>query len=327
VALTRWPICFADWLVARDKREAVLMHEATALQTRAHSATLARAYLQLTKPGIAVFVAMSALAGYVVNASRSFEPALLVLVFAATTLMSGGAATLNQVAERHLDARMRRTARRPLPAGVITPAAATTFGWALSLAGALIACFALNPLALLFLVACHFSYLHLYTPLKRTTALCTLVGGIPGALPVLAGAAAAGTFPNGAALALTGLLFMWQMPHFFAIGWLVREDYARAGFALLPVRDETGKRTARVSLVFALATQGCAILVAREAGLGPLLTAVVHTAGTLYWISVLPFLRCAGKAQARRLFFTSLLVLPAILIPLLVKHLWFAATV
>jgi heme o synthase len=139
-----------------------------------------------------------------------------------------------------------------------------------------------------------------------------LVGAIPGALPVLAGAAAAGV-PNAASLALTGLLFTWQIPHFMAIGWMARDDYARAGFVMMPVIDETGTRTARTALLYAIATQGLVVLVAREANISMWLVATIHAAGTAYVIAALPFIRTRKKEQARRLFFASLVVLPVML--------------
>lgn len=291
---------------------------ATVLTARAPAAAVIRAYRELTKPGITVFVGLTAVAGYIVSMGSGIDSGALFLVALSTMLMSGGAAALNQVAERDLDARMRRTEHRPLPAGLITVQAATTFGWTLTTVGALLAIFTLPPLTFVFLALCHISYVHVYTPLKRVTPLCTLVGAIPGSLPVLAGAAAAGGMPGPTALALTALLFTWQIPHFFAIGWLTRDDYARAGFCMLPVTDESGKLTARAALLYAVAMQGFAILVTREAAVGPLVMAVVHTAGTAYVFAVLPFLRRREKPQARRLFLTSLLVLPIILSALMV---------
>ena len=289
------------------------MMQQVAVAPRARTTAVLRAYHELTTPGITLFVGLSAAAGYALAAGAAVDAATLVCAAAATMLMSGGAAALNQVVERDVDALMQRTRGRPLPSGIITANAATVFGWLLTTLGALLATTLLPPLAFIFLAACHVSYIYCYTPLKRSSELCTLVGAIPGALPVLAGAAAAGGAPNPAALALTGLLFVWQIPHFMAIGWLAREDYARAGFVMLPVVDESGRRTARVALLYAIATQGFAILTAREAGAAPLMLAVIHTAGTAYVVAAALFLRSRHAAAARRLFFTSLVVLPAIL--------------
>jgi len=288
-----------------------------AIAQRAGFTAVLRGYHELTKPGITLFVGLSAAAGYALAARNGMDARTLLCATAATMLMSGGAAALNQVAERDVDRIMQRTRGRPLPAGIITPAAATVFGWLLTTLGAVLATTLLPPLAFIFLAACHITYIYCYTPLKRHSELCTLVGAIPGALPVLAGAAAAGAAPNTAALALTGLLFVWQIPHFMAIGWLAREDYGRAGFVMLPVVDESARRTARVALLYAIATQGFAILTARETGVAPLLLSVIHTAGTAYVVTAALFMRARDVRSARRLFFTSLVVLPVILATLM----------
>jgi heme o synthase len=289
------------------------MLSATAVAPHTDAIVIARAYHELTKPGITLFVGLTALSGYVLNAGAQRDLVTAGLVILATMLMSGGAATLNQVAERRTDALMRRTSERPLPAGIITALQATVFGWTLSVVGAAIALLTLPLLSFVFLATCHVTYVYVYTPLKKKTTLCTLAGAVPGALPVLAGSAAAVGAPNTAALALTVLLFTWQIPHFFAIGWITRDDYARAGFNMLPVVDETGVVTARASLLYALATHGLAILVTREISASGLAMAAVHTAGTAYVLSVIPFLMNRTNARARRLFFTSLIVLPVIL--------------
>lgn len=292
------------------------MYEATALAPRSF-AIVARGYHELTKPGITLFVGITAAAGYVVSARGSADAWLLVCVVLATMLMSSGAATLNQVIECQRDARMQRTVRRPIPAGIISARSATRFGWGLSCAGALLATLTLPLPVLIFLLACHASYLYLYTPLKPRTPHCTLAGAIPGALPVLAGSAATGALPDAAALALAGLLFTWQIPHFMAIGWLMREDYARAGFAMLPVLDQSGARTARVSLLYAVATMGFAVLVTRAVDVGVAALSVVHTAAMLYMFATVPFMRARTNAQARRLFFASLMVLPVMMAALM----------
>ena len=289
------------------------MHQATAVAAIPNISVVARAFHELTKPGITLFVGLTALAGYVIAAGAALDAGTLILVMLSTMAMSGGAAALNHLLERREDALMRRTASRPLPSGSITAGSAALFGWTLSLGGALLALTALPPLTFLFLALCHFSYVFAYTPLKKRTIHCTLVGAIPGAVPVLAGAAAAGGFPSTAVLALTGVLFMWQMPHFYAIGWLTRADYERAGFCMLPLVDATGVATARACLLYAIAMQGFAILVTREMGAAPATMALVHTAGTAYIVAVLPFLRSRSNTHARRLFFTSLVVLPLIL--------------
>src|SRR5688500_8371695 len=172
------------------------MHQATAVAVRANTGVVARAYYELTKPGITTFVAITAAAGYVLAAGATINMTTIVLVMLTTMAMSGGAAALNQLAERREDALMRRTANRPLPSGVISAGSAAMFGWTLSIGGAVLAWATLPPLAVVFLALCHVSYVFAYTPLKKRTIHCTLVGAIPGSVPVLAGAAAAGTLPS-----------------------------------------------------------------------------------------------------------------------------------
>jgi protoheme IX farnesyltransferase len=243
-----------------------------------------------------------------------------MLVGIATMLMSAGAATLNQVLEVDVDLLMRRTHTRPLPSGLIDVKHAQLFGWSLSAIGGFVAWFALSPLTFAMLAICHVSYVNLYTPMKRSTTLCTLAGAIPGAVPVLAGSFAAGHGLSYATVSLAGLLYMWQMPHFFSIGWLAREDYARANFKILPVLDETGRITGRACVLFAIATQLCAIQLTVHASTGPLTTAAIHTAGTSYIAASFLFAKHRNKITARRLFLLSLLVLPVILTAVIVSR-------
>ena len=271
-----------------------------------------RAYYELTKPGITLFIGVTAAAGFVTALNGFGMAPVFTITLTATMLMSGGAATLNQVAERQWDALMRRTATRPIPAGVVSVASARVFGWSLSAAGLLLSLLLPWP-ATLFLVLCHVSYVYLYTPLKRRTPLCTLAGAIPGALPVLAGWTATGAAIDTAAIALTGVLFMWQIPHFLAIGWLAREDYARAGCPMLTVVETSGRTTARVSFVYTCAMLICAITVGVSKAAGPLYTVTALLAGTAYVAFAWRLLRMPDRGPARHLFFSSLVVLPVLL--------------
>jgi protoheme IX farnesyltransferase len=156
-----------------------------------------------------------------------------------TLLVASGAGTLNQYLEHRFDARMRRTQRRPVASGRMRPAAAAWFGLTLSAAGAAYLLMAVNAIAGLLAVFTLTSYLWIYTPLKRRTTLCTLVGAIPGAMPPLIGwAAATGSLNSANAWILFSVLFFWQFPHFMAIAWMYREDYARADYTILPVQGE-----------------------------------------------------------------------------------------
>ena len=278
----------------------------------------ADAYVELTKPGITLFIGVSAAAGYITAVGGWPQPLRFATAIGATMLMSGGAAALNHVAERHGDARMRRTASRPLPSGTLTVAQATAFGWLMSGIGLILSVVLLPAPATLFLVLSHISYVYIYTPLKRRTPLCTLAGAIPGALPVLAGWSATGRPLAPAAIALTGVLFLWQIPHFLALAWLAREDYARAGCPMLGVVDPTGRLSARVSLVYATAMLICALVLAAAAQAGALYLAVAGACGVAYAAAAWSFLRRLERSTARRLFLTSLMVLPVILVALVV---------
>lgn len=284
----------------------------TSLLSSAASKQLSQ-YLELTKPGITLFVACSAVAGYMVTALDGFHALGALLVLVATLAMSGGAATLNQVAECDRDKMMRRTARRPLASGLVRVEHARLWAWTLSAFGLTLALLTLPPLTALFLVLSHISYVNIYTPLKLRTPLCTLAGAFPGALPVLAGAAAGGHGITIAAAALTGLLFAWQLPHFMAIGWLAREDYARANYAMLFVVEPSGQKSGGVALMYAAATGACALLLAAAAPVGMLFTSMAVAGGLAYTVLAWRFMQQRDVARARRLFFFSLLVLPLLL--------------
>jgi heme o synthase len=211
-------------------------------------------YWQLTKPEVNFLVAISALAGFYLGwRGGPLDGWLLGATLIGTLLVAGGTGTLNQVWERKSDGAMRRTAHRPLPAGRMNPRAALAFGLLLAAAGGALLWWAANPLASLLALATLASYLLFYTPLKRRTPLCTLVGAFPGAMPPLIGWAAARGSLDAQAWGLYAILFFWQFPHFLAIAWMYREDYERAGLRMLPARDREGRFTAREILAFTLA--------------------------------------------------------------------------
>jgi len=211
----------------------------------AHTAALrsrAQDFLSLTKPRVLLLVLIATGLGGVM-AAESLDVGVLVHALLGTALVVGGTAALNQYIERAHDARMRRTAHRPLPAGRLQPQEGLRFGLGLSLAGTAYLALTLNLLTSLVGLAALLSYLLLYTPLKRRSRLCTLVGACPGAAPVLIGwLAVRGDFAP-AAWVLYAILFLWQFPHFLAIGWLYREDYARAGMLMIPAGHGSGRAT------------------------------------------------------------------------------------
>jgi len=223
------------------------------LTSRAVHAVEARnikAFLVLAKPEITLMVMISAGVASLL-ASDSFRLVVLIHSVLGTGLLAAGVAALNQYLERDVDGRMRRTARRPLPAGELTPRHALVFGVAVSVSGMLYVFLLLNALTALVGLLTVISYLFIYTPLKTRTRLCTFLGAFPGAAPVLMGWSATTNSLSGEAWALYVLLFLWQFPHFYAIGWLYREDYARAGMRMLPSVDENdGRTTFRLILIF-----------------------------------------------------------------------------
>lgn len=202
-------------------------------------------YVELTKPDVTFLVVISTFAGYYLASRGPLDVWGLLHAVLGTTLVSGGTAALNHYFERESDSRMRRTAQRPLPLGLLRPAEAFTFGTGLILGGSLYLGFLTNWLAAFLAFATAASYLGAYTPLKTRTTLATLVGAFPGAVPPLIGWAAVQGSLSGEAWILYAILFLWQFPHFHAIAWMYREDYARAGILMLPVVDPQGIATFR----------------------------------------------------------------------------------
>ncbi len=215
--------------------------------------TKSSAYLELTKPDVSFLVVLTTLTGYWMALDAPVDWLHLAHTLAGTMLVASGTSALNHYLERESDAKMRRTARRPLPTGVLRPRQALAFGILLALLGTVHLLVFVNSLAALLGFATCASYLGLYTPLKKQTTLATLVGAFPGAVPPLIGwAAIRGTLEWDAWL-LYALLFCWQFPHFLAIAWMYREDYSRAGIRMLPVVERTGRSTFRQILGFSVA--------------------------------------------------------------------------
>lgn len=269
-------------------------------------------FAELTKPRITALVLVTAAVGYAVGGQGSFDPAAFLVFLAGTGLLCGGASTLNQYMERDADARMVRTSRRPIPAGRLRPEEALAFGIALSAAGLVVLSF-VNLLTVALGAASLLSYVLAYTPLKRVTSLCTVVGAVPGALPPLMGWAAARGELGAAGWGLFAILFLWQLPHFLAIGWLYRDDYARGGFPMLAVMDPDGSASGRQALLYTAAllpvTLAAGVLAA--AGKGYLLGALAM--GVVFLACAALFAWKRSARTARRLFLVSVLYLPALL--------------
>jgi heme o synthase len=236
----------------------------------------ANAYVALTKPDVSFLVLITTAAGYYMGARGPLEWLRLVQTVFATMLIAAGTAALNHYIERESDRHMRRTASRPLPSGVLQPREALWFGVLLSIVGAVALYFVAGLLAAALGIATCLSYLLGYTPLKKRTVWATFVGAFPGAIPPMIGwAAATGSLDRGAWL-LFGILFVWQFPHFHAIAWMYREDYARAGILMLPVVDKQGTRTFRQIIFTAAALVGISLL-----------PSVVGLAGVRYFFGAL----------------------------------------
>jgi protoheme IX farnesyltransferase len=232
----------------------------TARTTEITLSSRANAYVALTKPDVSFLVLMTTAAGYYMGARGAVDWLHLIQVVFATLLIAAGTATLNHYIERESDRYMRRTASRPLPSGQLHPREAFWFGVILSVAGAIDLYFTAGFLASALGVLTCFSYLFAYTPLKKRTVWATLVGAFPGAIPPMIGwVAATGTLDRGAWL-LFAILFLWQFPHFYAIAWMYREDYARAGILMLPVVDREGTRTFRQIILTSVALVGVSLL-------------------------------------------------------------------
>ncbi len=272
-----------------------------------------KAYFELTKPRITMLASFTTAAGYYL-ASTHFHWGELLITLMATSLVASGASALNEYMERDYDKLMVRTARRPLPEGRISPQRALIFSFVITIIGLLFLRWKTNSLATSLAFLTLLTYLGLYTPMKRWSAFCTVVGALPGALPPLIGWAAASGHLNYAAGVLFAILFLWQLPHFWAIAWLYREDYARAGFPMLPVVDPTGRQTSRQT-IFSLGALLAVALFPLLAGMAGLLYSVsAAVLGILFLITGVHLARTRTKENARRVLLASVTYLPLILI-------------
>ena len=292
-----------------------------AAETAGSSARL-RDYVSLMKPRLNLLVLLTTVAGMYLAAPRGVALATLLHTIAGTALVAGGAAALNQVWERDTDGLMRRTRSRPLPSGRVGVAAGVWFGLLLALGGLAELALAVNAVCASVAMATLVSYVLIYTPLKKRTSWSTLVGAVPGALPPVIGWSAATDEISWSALVLFGIVFLWQMPHFLAIAWLYRDDYARAGIPLLPVLEPDGRRTGQLALLCAALLWPVSLLPA-VVGLGDLTYSVVGTfLGLVFiWLTT-RFARDRSALTARRLFLFSLIYLPLLWSTLVANRLW-----
>ena len=266
-------------------------------------------FIELTKPRITLLVLITTLVGFYMGSREGFSLIVLAHTLIGTALVAGGASALNQYVERHLDARMIRTRMRPLPDGRMTPNDALIFSSVISVLGTVYLSYFINLLTGTLGLVTLAAYIFVYTPLKTRTALCTLIGAIPGAIPPLMGWTAATGAINATALALFAILFLWQMPHFFSIAWIFTDDYARGGFVV----HRSGESTGRQIVLF------CCALIPIS-----LLPTIFGVTGILYLIgaTLLGFIYLGygfalslfrSNTHAQRLLRISVMYLPALL--------------
>ena len=273
-------------------------------------------YADLVKARLTLLVLLTTLVGFYMGWRGPMDYALLLHTMFGTALVAGGAAALNQLLEREHDAKMRRTASRPLPSGRLQPVTVMLFGGVCAVAGLAHLALLVNPLTSVLGAVTLVSYLFIYTPLKRVTWLNTAVGAVPGALPPLMGWAAARGDLSGGGWALFALLAFWQMPHFFAIAWIYKEEYAKAGFQMLPRVDPDGSRTAQQSVSHTLGLLPISLCPFLFHLAGPVyLVGAILLGGAYLWFAI-QFARRLDVPSAKKLFIASILYLPLVLIVL-----------
>ena len=283
------------------------------LSANAAGKSRAAVFSDLVKARLTTLVLLTTAVGFYIGWRGAMDFVLLLNTLVATGLVAAGASALNQLLEREYDAKMRRTQDRPLPSGRLQPTTVMLFGGVSSVAGLVYLALAVNLLTSVLGAVTLVSYLFIYTPLKRVTWLNTAIGAIPGALPPLMGWTAARGELGGEGWALFAILAFWQMPHFFAIAWMYRDDYAKAGFVMLPNVDADGRRTGQqtVSHTIALLIASLCPFVFKMAGTAYLGGAIILGVGFLF--CAIQFSRQLTLARARQLFLASIIYLPLLL--------------
>jgi protoheme IX farnesyltransferase len=269
--------------------------------------------VELVKARLTLLVLLTTAVGFYLGADDPINYVALLYAVLGTAAAAAGAAALNQWWEYNLDAMMQRTRSRPVPAGRMRPRGALILGAALSIFGVAYLAVVCNALSAALAAITIIIYIFAYTPLKRVSTFNTALGAVPGALPPMIGWAAARGTLNAGAWMLFAILFFWQLPHFFAIAWMYRDDYARAGFQMISSEDRTGERSASQSVFF------CMILFI-VAGLPAFLgIATVFyllaelILGAVFLAAAMRFLKTRTRSDARRLFLTSIIYLPLLL--------------
>jgi heme o synthase len=267
----------------------------------------------LFKARLTFLVLITTLIGFYMGSAGPINGLLLLHTMLGTALLAAGGAALNQLIEREHDAKMRRTCDRPLPSGRLQPGAVLAIGWTAAIGGLIYLAVAANIVTFLVGAITFFTYVFVYTPLKRITWLNTLIGAIPGAIPPLMGSTAAAGHLTSAGLAIFAIQAFWQIPHFMAISWIYRDEYAKAGFKMLAVQDPGGIRTARQALCHTVALIGVSLCPFFFRLSGPVyLAGAVGLGITFLWFAM-QFTRELSIHRARQLFYFSILYLPILL--------------
>jgi heme o synthase len=275
--------------------------------------TRLRDYYILTKPEVNLLILMTTSAGYYLGLRGPFHFSGILNTLIGTLLVASGTATLNQWMEIPWDGLMRRTANRPLPSGRVSAREAFIFGALLSITGGLYLAFLVNRLSSLLAISTFLSYLLIYTPLKRRTPLCTLLGAFPGAMPTLIGWAGAADAINLQAMSLFAVLFLWQFPHFLAIALMYREDYDRAGYRMLP-RFDFDSRFTRAEIVIFTCVLIAITIVPAATHISPLYLASMLAAGGFLLYHSIRLAKGTSKVLAGRLLHASVIYLPVVLL-------------
>lgn len=270
--------------------------------------------MTLGKPEITFLVLATVLAGFRAGSTGPMDVPRLLWTLLGAGLASVGTAALNMLLEHPWDARMRRTSRRPIPAGRITPLHASWFGGAAAGAGVALLAAQTGPLAALLAALTTAIYLLAYVPMKRTSDWCVVVGAVPGALPPVIGYAAATGRIGPEAVALFLIQFVWQVPHFTAIAWLHRADYAQVGWKMLPANDRDGVAAARRVLGWGFALLAVSFVPAYFESTGGLYLTGAFVLGFLFFLFEIRFWMDRTEAAARSVFAASMIYLPAILL-------------
>lgn len=279
------------------------------------------AYYELTKPRITFLVVLTTSAGFLLGSTRgAFAYQLFAHTLAGVALLCSGISTLNQWMERDLDGLMRRTARRPLPLGTLSPRAAFIFGLSLTVGAEIYLAVFVNLLSAFCGLTVIVGYLLCYTPLKTRTSLSTLVGAFPGAVPPLLGWAAATNHVGLEAWVLFAILFLWQFPHFFAIAWMYREDYARAGILMLPVVEPEGRLTRQQIVVWTLLLVPVSLAPAALGLSGAIYFFGALVLGALFLWSSVAAAVTLSRQSARRVLLASVLYLPVLFVLMVINQ-------